>query len=227
MHQSNLDERHLALQYSKVVSEWEGNPFRVDMIRNFPSFVSDDDLWDLLRPVDRLADQIEEQLGYRIVETGNVIDTPAGAAPDWNANFNQYWQYDSDNALLPREKGQLLVFYMNDDNPVPWDAQGGGSPLNAHICCGTISYNKRAMGDWWHGKDSACSGEFAANGRDGESLVHELFHLFGFRHPDDPPERGVPMCEGALHNPWKIGACIHSASPNDIDRLQRVFPKGA
>lgn len=224
MHVTNLTERELALKYSKVVGEWNGNPFRVDIIRNFPPFVSDDDLWDLLHPVGLLADRIEERIGYQIVEVGDVIDTPAGAAPNWNTDFSHYWQSDSDNVLLPRETGQLLVFQMDDDDPAPWDDRGG-SPLSAHICCGTISYNKRAMGGWWHGKDPSCTGEFAANDRNGATLVHELFHLLGFRHPEEPPEQGVPMSEGYLHNPWTIGSKTYFASASDIDNLQLVFPR--
>ena len=194
---SGLYEQRLARQYSTVVREWNGTPFHVDMIRNFPDFVGDEDLVEQLRPIDRLADQIEKQIGYRIVEMGKLIDTPEGAAPNWNTAFEYYWRNDSTNSLLPRKAGQILVFYMDDDNPRQWDSQGG-PPQNAHVCCGTISYNKRAMGPWWHGKDPCCTGQFAANGRYGEAIVHEVFHILGFRHPDDEPsDRGVP-CTKAL-----------------------------
>ena len=96
---TNLSEQKFARRYSKVVQEWDGTPFRVDMIRNFPPLVSDDDLWDLLRPIDRLTKQIEKQIGYRVVEMGNLIYTPAGAASGWNTNFEHYWQSDSDNTF--------------------------------------------------------------------------------------------------------------------------------
>ena len=223
---TNLTNQELAQRYSKVVQEWDGTPFRVDMIRNFPPFVRDEDLWELLSPISRLADQIEKQIGYRVVEMGNLIDTPAGAAPGWNTNFEHYWRNDYDNSLLPREAHQILVFYMDDDNPHPWDYQGGPTPQSAHVCCGTISYNKRAMGSWWSQDDPTCTGASAANGRDGEAIVHEVFHILGFRHPDNEPlERGVPMCEGPLYRPWTVGSSIHYASPRDIDTLQCIFPK--
>lgn len=222
---TSLTEQQLARRYSKVVQEWDGAPFRVDMIRNFPHFVSDGDLWEQLSPIGRLADQIEGQIGYRIVEMGKLIDTPAGAAPDWNRDFESYWRNDSNNSLLPRKPRQILVFYMDDDNPQRWDDQGG-SPHSAHVCCGTISYNKRTMGPWWSEDDPACTGKFAANGRYGEVIVHEVFHILGFRHPDDePPERGVPMWEGPLYRPWTVESKIHYASTRDIDALQRIFPK--
>ena len=125
---TSLTESRLAREYSKIVQEWNGTPFRVDMIRNFPEFVSDEDLRDQLAPIGRLADQTEKQIGYRVVEMGGVIDTPQSTAPNWNMDFERYWRNDSDNSLLPRERGQILVFYMDDDNPLRWDDLGG-SPI--------------------------------------------------------------------------------------------------
>ncbi len=220
------DEHRVARKYSKIVAEWNGTPFRVDMIRNFPEFVTDRDLYEQLEPISVLSKQVEDQIGYSIVEMGTIIDVPVGAVHRWNEDFEYYWNNDSGSNLLPREPGQILVFYMNDDNPRRWD-QFGGSPHSAHICCGTISYNKRTMGRWWRDEDPCCVDENSANGRYGHVIVHELFHLLGFRHPDDePPELGgVPMCEGHLYRPWTIGASRHSASREDIELLRRVFPE--
>ena len=47
------------------------------------------------------------------------------------------------------------MFYMNDDNPQDWDGRGG-SIMSAHTCCGTITYNKRALGRWWTDDDPCC-----------------------------------------------------------------------
>lgn len=83
------DERSLALQHDTrfgehgVVQQWDGTPFRVDMVRNFPEFVADADLRQLLAPVGWLADQIEAQLGYRIVEMGELI-RPGGPNSESN-----------------------------------------------------------------------------------------------------------------------------------------------
>ena len=220
------NEHIAARKYSKVVAEWDGTPFRVDIIKNFPTFVMEDDLRELLAPIGTLAEAIEKQIGYRVVEMGGTIDVPNGAADRWNEDFEYYWQNDSESQLLPRQPSQILVFYMDDDNPRRWDGLGG-APNSAHICCGTISYNRRTMGCWWHEKDPCCVGDYAANGRYGHVIVHELFHILGFRHPDDePPERGgVPMRQGHLYRPWTIGKSRHSASQVDIEVLRRIFPK--
>ena len=219
------EERRSAERLSETVNEWDGTPFRVDFIRNFPSPVTDEDLRDQMAPIGQLAKQIEDQLGYPIVEMGEIIDVPESAAPGWNENFEYYWHNDFDSKLLPRRPRQILVFYMNDYNPISWGENAGGSPLSAHVCCGTVSYNKRTMGAWWRNEDSDCSGRFAANGRYGHVVVHELFHILGFRHPDDPPDRGISMDEcGSLYVPWEVGSTIHQASKRDIEMLGRIFP---
>ena len=217
------NEQRLAQAFSKAVAEWNGTPFRVDMIRNFPHFVSDDDLYEQLKPIGMLAETIEIQIGYPIVQMGNIIDVPMGASEGWNENFQYYWNNDSDSRLLPREPRQILIFYMDDNDPSPWD-EHDGSPLSAHICCGTISYNKRTMGPWWRDNDPACCDPYSANGRYGHVIVHELFHILGFRHPDQPSGQGVPMKTGPLYQPWTVGESIHSASPQDIQVLASIFP---
>lgn len=214
------DERSLALRYSrKVVREWDGTPFRVDIIRNFPDFVTDADLRRLLDPISRLADQIEAQLGYRIVEMGDPIDVPDGARPGWDQDFESYWRNDGNNRLLPREPGQLLAFYLNDNN----DSWGGeGSTMSAHPCCGTISYNKRSLGPLWTGEDPCCQGST----HEREAIVHELFHLFGFKHVLDAPvgRGGIVMSAGALDLPWRSGSSRFYAAWTDIDNLRCIFP---
>ena len=202
-----------------VVGEWDGTPFRVDMVRNFPDFVTDSDLRQFLAPIGRLADQIEARLGYRILEMGELIDVPSSAPVGWDQEFSRF----SESHQL-RERGQILVFYMNDDNPQDWDGRGG-SIMSAHACCGTMSYNKRAMGSWWTGDDPCCQGN--ANRRGGEVIVHELFHLLGFKHAVDQPDLvGIEMSSGALDLPWESGSQVFYATTGDVDNLGCVFPEG-
>ena len=165
---SCTDERSLALGHDAqwtnhgLVRQWDGNPFRVDMVRNFPDFVSDAELWQLLAPVGRLADQIESQLGYRILEMGAFIEVPDGAEPGWDQDARRYFR----ERRLVAEPGQILVFYLNDDN----DSWGGeGSTMSAHPCCGTTSYTKRALGPAWTGDDPCCR----ATTIDRATIVHE------------------------------------------------------
>ena len=219
------DQRSLALRHDAqfgrngMVREWDGTPFRVDMVRNFPDFVTDAELQELLDPVGRLADQIEAQLGYRIIEMGDLIDVPAGAPAGWDQDFLRFSQ-----SYRVREPGQIVVFYMNDDNPLDWDGRGG-SPLSGHTCCGTVTFNKRSLGPLWTGDDPCCQGN--ANRREGEALIHELFHLLGFKHFFDQHElTGVQMSPGGLDGPWRTGSLRFYATWGDVDNLRCIFPEG-
>ena len=75
------DERELAMNFSEFVQGWDGTPFRVDMIRNFPDVATEEDVAILLDAVRLLDQKIEQQLGYRILEMGDVNPVPAGAPP--------------------------------------------------------------------------------------------------------------------------------------------------
>ena len=197
-----------------VVSEWDGTPLTVNMVRNFPEAVAEAYLQGELDAIGRLADQIQAQLGYRILERGDLIDVPAGAPNGWDQDFDSYWLND----LLPRRQRQILGFYLNDDNDA-WD--GAGSPMSAHPCCGTTSYNRRFFRPphWteWTG----------ANSPDGEAIVHEVFHLLGFKHYFDQHELiGVQMSPGGLDRPWVTGSEIYYATWTDIENLRCIFPEG-
>ena len=113
---------------------------------------------------------------------------------------------------------------MNDDNPQEWDGRGG-SPMSAHTCCGTIAYNKRSLGPLWTGDDPCCQNN--ANRREGEALVHELFHLLGFKHYYDQHElTGIQMSPGALDAPGRKGSLRYYATWTDIENLRCAFPEG-
>ncbi|MXX85413.1 MAG: hypothetical protein F4Y71_03040 [Acidobacteria bacterium] len=204
-----------------VVGAWDGTPFRVDIIRNFPDFVTDADLEQLLAPIGRLADQIEAQLGYRILEMGDLVEVPADTPERWDQDYERYWR----DRLLVSRPDELLAFYLNDDNDA-WGEQGG-SAMSAHLCCGTTSYNKRALGLMWTGDDPCCQGDANQYTREGETLTHEVFHLLGFKHYFDQHELiGVQMSPGALDRPWETGSRIFYATWTDIENLRCIFPEG-
>ena len=204
-----------------IVDEWDGTPFRVDIVRNFPSFVSDEDLEELLDPIGTMADDIEDHLGYRIVEKGDPIPVPAGAPDGWNTD---YYRYSDNPSMLPRKSGQLLAFYMDDDTSF-WDHRGG-APMIAFPEAGTTSYNRRTMGKWWNDQDTCCVHRYNGNGRHGHTLVHEVAHLLGFEHPDaDFGIPGVRMAWGSTSYPWLSGSRVHYFAPKDIEVLKCLFPR--
>ena len=99
--------------------------------------------------------------------------------------------------------------------------------MDAHGCCGTITYNKRVAGPWWPNEDSCCTGLNAANGRYGAVLIHELFHILGFLHPEatsNTKGEAVRMNRGPLNGPWAAGSTVHYATREEIDMLRCIFP---
>jgi len=94
------DERERAATFSLgaiAVDEWDGTPFRFDIVRGFPDSMTEAELARLLEAVALADRKIEDQLGYRILEMGEVIPWPAGPSPP--------------GCALPRERGQLQGYY--------------------------------------------------------------------------------------------------------------------
>ena len=87
-----------------VVREWDGTPFRVDMVSNFPEFVTNADLRQLLAPTGRLADQIEDATRVPHCGDGRAHRGSVAASAGWNQRFGHYSQ-----SYRFRERGQILV----------------------------------------------------------------------------------------------------------------------
>ena len=209
------DERERALNQSQFVREWDGTPFQVDMIRNFPDYVTEDNVAELLGAVGLLADKIERQLGYRVVEMGEVLPVPEGVPPDWDTDHRVYRR----NCWLPRDSGQVYGFYM--DSVLASTPAAGAQ---AHARCGAFTYLRPGVerlvdtttGEW-PCPDPGCS-------LDGATM-HELFHVLGYAHIDrEDPNRGVEMSRALDDSAGTPGA--QSVIWSDIDALRCIFPAG-
>ena len=203
------DERRRALNHSDFVAEWDGTPFRMDVIRNFPDFVTEADLVSLLDPVGLLDAKIERQLGYRIVERGEVIPVPAGLPPDWNDDLYEFVR----SCPLPRDPGQVHAIYMND---APRSTPNAGA--QAYPGCGAWAILAYRVGNGWPGSTYD------------ETVLHELFHVFGFVHADDDDRLargdGVPMSEELTSSRPVRQPGADGVLWSDIDLLRCIFPKG-
>ncbi|WP_420441970.1 hypothetical protein [Candidatus Palauibacter sp.] len=224
-------ERREALKFvggeASVVGQWDGTPIRVDIVNNFPADrVTEDDLYELLAPIAEAAAVIEAELGYPIIEAGEVLPVPDGTPAGWDSSYDGYRAaLARGEPPLVREHAQVIAHYLDDDAWF-WD-HWGGPPMVAHSSDGFTTFNARTMREWWDDRDDCCLGRWAANGRYGAVIVHEVFHLLGFKHPDDPVRAGVFMNWGSTIAPWLSGSKEHYVDWNDIDVLKCVFPEQA
>ncbi len=109
------------------------------MMDSFPDSVSDADIAQLLEPVALLDEKIEEQIGCRIVEVGEVIPVPDGAPQGWNEDEQRYRR----TCPVLADEGQILGFTMDDENHGSPEAQG-----QANSSCGTFSYLRPVLEIW-------------------------------------------------------------------------------
>ena len=211
------NERQFAANFSDLVQEWDGTPFRVDMINNFPDVGTEADVVELLAAVGLLADKIEDQLGYRILEMGDVIPVPEGMRPGWNEDEQRFRR----TCPLPRDRGQIHGFYMDDVNHGSPEADGQAN------CSSSYSFLQPFLTYWpCRGCEDERTPPPYNHFVDGVTH-HEIFHLLGYIHTEDyDPDTttvGVPMS-------WSLrGAQAPDAEAvlySDIDLLRCVFPQG-
>ena len=172
------DEIERALDYHDAVlpREWSGVPLRYDVIESEDPEVTAY-LRDQLDVVDVLAGRIEDRLGYRVIDAGNVI----GPLPD---------SYRDSHCSSARIPGQAIGF-LHPDRP---DFHRGGGASEARPWCATVTY-------YLHRETDDLRHEFA------EAVVHELFHDFGFKHDDndrDPENVGIFMSRNLTREGWHV-----------------------
>ena len=128
---------------------------------------------------------------------GDIVPVPAGARAGWNTDIHRYEA--ANPPLLPRERNQVLVFYMDDDAKF-WD-HVGGAPAVAFPWNGTTSFNRRTMGLWWNDRDDSVSTlERERTRRTGDRPRRAPSP--GFQTPDSADRHGVLMAWAA---PWPPG----------------------
>ena len=199
------DERERARAFLGAVlpGEWDGTPFSVDLFDHFPAIAGADYPARQLEEVAGLADQIEGQLGYRIIEAGGVVPPPRDLPADWNDGSNDGVKY----CEQWRKPGQIVGVHLES---LPPGHRGGGA-LAASPWCAFVTY---------YVGDGPLTGAAADAGR--TAIVHELFHLFGFEHLDDLGRDGIPMSRSLT---YESGGGFR-AGFDDIDALRCVFPEG-
>ena len=210
------NERQFAARFSDFVQEWDGTPIRVDMFQNFPDVGTEADVVELLDAVGLLADKIEDQLGYRILEMGDVIPLPEGLSPGWNTDSHQF----SRTCPLPRDRGTIQGFYMDTLHHASPEADAQANR------CGSFSYLQPFLTYWpCRGCEDERTPPPYGHFVDGVTH-HEIFHVLGYIHTEDyDPDtttEGVPMS-------WTLrGAQAPDAEAvlwSDIDLLRCVFPE--
>ena len=202
------DERQRARNFSReLLDEWDGSPFRVDIVDTFPIAAMPGIAERLLEPLEELADRIERQLGYRVLDAGTVLPPPTGGAP-------------SKGRCLPREPGQIQGFYV--DYPLE---PGHGTDGSADLSCRAFRYHPAAVsnGGLLRPEELTDYDSFI----DGVTM-HELFHLLGFRHPEDEaqPERDYIGVSMSYPLRWAYLPWDESVQWQDLDVLRCIFPQG-
>ena len=167
------DERERARANSVLPREWDGTPFLVDLFDHFPAAAGAGYPEDQLEVVRATAERIEEQIGYRIIEAGNVVPVPEGLPEGWNDP--ERWGRTCHEW---REPGRAVGIHLTE---LPAGHRGGGA-LSAMSSCAEFAY--------WVG-DGPGDGFWYRN-----AVVHEVFHLLGFKHPNpnDGPESPESPC---------------------------------
>ena len=193
---------HRGEDYQSLPYNWDGTPFVVNFFDNFPDGA--EYLAGQLDLVDELADLIEEQVGYPIIQAGAVIPTP-DLPEGWNA-----WGFPGCEQW--RESGTVVGAHLN---ALP-EGRVGGTTFAAEIACSMLHYwiadgvPPPGYPDWrvFH-----------------TGVLHELFHLFGYKHSVSrvPDGKGIVM-SSALWGDLVTKRRYHAVTFEDIDALRCIFP---
>ncbi len=211
------NERQRAEDYEDAILpfEWDGRPFRVDLFDHFPSAAGDGYLDGQLAEVRRLANQIEGHIGYPVIRAGGVVRTPRSRPEGWNPPPDYGAQY----CIEWRRPGQVVGVHLAGDDYPPAPGGGryqGGGAISASPWCAVVNY-------WLaRGPTRGPNATLAKT-----SIVHELFHLFGFKDHNDrtqAADRGIFMSQQLTTG--RGGDRARYPTAEDLDALRCVFPRG-
>ncbi len=185
-----------------LLAEWWHTPFTVNYYDNFPvDVVGPDYLPGQFEVVQKLADQIEGQLGYPVIEFGGLVTPPEG----WTAER----AVDSSECQDWREPGEIAVYHL----PEAPEGQQGGGPVGSVGFCVNIYY--------WVG-DGRLEDPNEVGFAD-TVVIQRLFFLLGFDYPESE-SHSVPSSL-ALDSPWEAGLSEYTATEEDIAALGCLFPE--
>ena len=216
------DERERALNYNRsngvspiLVHEWDGEPFRF----YWDSTIPEDrrkHAQSGLGLVERVADAIEGQIGYPLLEIGGWVDE---ADRGFGFSEDNIWPCDGWNPPrripVARQNPGMIVATVHP-NEISIVAA-------ARPHCAVIFWTAGGLD----------------NGREGcpacgyHAATHEIFHLFGFSHSpkvegqsQSPPGEGVHMSESLSAGRPAIWPRPELAGLtwDDMDALRCIFP---
>ena len=184
-----------------LLGEWWHTPFTVNYYDHFPVDVVGPDYlpgqFDIVRG---LADQIESQLGYPVIELGGLVPPPEGWTDEVGA---------SSACLDAREPGEIAAYHLME---LPEGDRGGGA-LGAAPGCATIQY--------WVG-DGVLEDPYLA-GFASTAVIRGLFDVLGFVAPDS--ETPGALLSLSLLKPWEAGLTEYTATEEDIAALGCLYPE--
>ena len=203
------DERDRALAYHDAIlpAEWDGTAILV----RFLDPEGEEQREDLAREIENvieLAAQIEQQIGYRILDVSRDLIPRAEADPAMLEVTQAHEAWRSCNEW--RTPGHAYGFVVDYSHSVYEWSDAAAVP--------------RCAGFMYYGGEVAPAFE--------STTPHELFHLFGFKHhPNHGPETDPE--DVGIYMSWPLSAGGSEATPlgprlgatfDDIDALRCVFP---
>ena len=179
------------------------------MLANFPDDAMPDYVTSQLAEVSELADRIEEQVGYRIVEAGTIIPPPDGLADGWDSDWSSAYDACENGPLY--EEGRIVGFHIRE--APQWQyGHARGAREAFQRCAGIVYFLSEGIGDTRFFETA---------------VVHELFHVLGFKHPyeEEADWDGVAM-SAHLNDGDRGGDNLGYFYPTfeDIDALRCIYP---